>query len=289
MEDFDLRTLQKIQLYMLLEIRRICTLHNISYFLTGGTLLGAVRHQGFIPWDDDIDVAMPRKDYEKFKLVCETDLSHNFFLQTRESDPDFLHSFAKLRLRGTKRLGYSEPISRENLGIDIDIFPYDDVPSDIRANIQYYLCMMLRGIYMFKLGYLPLNSEKSLKKRVGLVLCRFISCFMKRDTVPDLINSIAERYNNQNYHYSLCLVGASYSFRNERMRKEFVMNYSEIPFEGYLFSAPKRYDDFLKTLYGDYMTLPPKDQQRPHIIDVIDFGMYGKCIDQYLSQYPQDV
>lgn len=110
--DITLRKLQLLELKVLLEFKRICEKHQIQYFLMWGTLLGAVRHQGFIPWDDDIDVGMLRSEYVKFLAICNEELSQDFFLQTFESDKTYVNSFAKLRLNGTE---YPEPTNKDLL------------------------------------------------------------------------------------------------------------------------------------------------------------------------------
>ena len=116
-----LRTLQLLELKVLLELKRICDKHQIKYFLAWGTLLGAVRHRGFIPWDDDIDVGMLRSEYAKFLTVCNDELSQEYYLQTFESDSGYANSHAKIRLNGTE---YLEPANKdilEHKGIFIEV------------------------------------------------------------------------------------------------------------------------------------------------------------------------
>ena len=125
LQETNLRKLQIADLYILLEVKRICNLYNIPYFLIGGTLLGAVRHKGFIPWDDDIDIGMLREDYQKFISICSHELKPTFILQTKENDANYPNPWSKIRLLGTTRLeeGYNYESSSSNIyGIDIDIF-----------------------------------------------------------------------------------------------------------------------------------------------------------------------
>ena len=133
MNDFD-RSKKKLQTAILMiakEIVRLCDENNIPYFINGGTQLGAVRHKGFIPWDDDFDIGMRRADYEKFLKVCEEQLDHNkYFLQTEDTEKNYDFYFAKIQLKVTSIIeDFSKNVQIEH-GIFVDIFPYDNIPDN---------------------------------------------------------------------------------------------------------------------------------------------------------------
>ena len=125
-----LRKLQLVQLLSLLEIKRICDKHNIHYTPIGGTLLGTIRHKGFIPWDDDIDVGMLREEYNKFLEVAKDELRPEFFLQTYETDPNYPKALARLCVNGTRYMLKWEKDADIHHGVFTDIFPYDNSPND---------------------------------------------------------------------------------------------------------------------------------------------------------------
>ena len=133
MNDFDIskKKLQTAILMIAKEIVRLCDENNIPYFINGGTQLGAIRHKGFIPWDDDFDIGMRRADYEKFLKVCEEQLDHNkYFLQTEDTEKNYAFYFAKIQLKGTSIIeDFSKNVQIEH-GIFVDIFPYDNIPDN---------------------------------------------------------------------------------------------------------------------------------------------------------------
>lgn len=160
MEEIELRTLQLRELDLLLEFRRVCDLFGLRYYLTAGTLLGAVRHKGFIPWDDDIDVAMPRSDYDKLARLASQYVSKKYVYQEYRTERNFPYYFAKLRERGTQ---VEEPILRTiqmEQGYYIDIFPldrcphYDKVAELFFKTIGLLTCALLSQVSVeFKCGY----------------------------------------------------------------------------------------------------------------------------------------
>lgn len=273
--DEELRKLQKLQLHILLEVDRICKKHNIPYFLVGGTLIGAVRHQGFIPWDDDIDIGMLRENYEKFIQVCSTDLSSDFFLQTKESDAYCALPWAKLQLKGTKRLDASTASTKAQCGIDIDIFPYDNMPRNQMLQwVHSNICWMLRGLYVFKCGYVVLNRENSVKKKIGSGICKILSTPLPKSFVSRMMDMHFQKYNRKNTGYVMNLSSA-YSYQRECVREEIIAEVMDLEFEGIMFPVPVKYHEYLTQVFGDYMELPPESERIAHAIVELDFGKYA--------------
>lgn len=150
----QLRLLQLNELAMLIEVDRICRKNNIKYTLAGGTMLGAVRHKGFIPWDDDIDVRFKREEYEKFYEACKKDLDNeHFFLQEYRTDPNYRWGYSKMRLKGSEFIRIGQEHMHYVTGVNIDIFITDNIPDNaIQRRIQIIKSYCLRKIMYSEVG-----------------------------------------------------------------------------------------------------------------------------------------
>ena len=147
----NLRQAQKVMLYIMKKIHEVCVKHNIRYWLDYGTLLGAVRHDGFIPWDDDMDISMLREDYEKFNAIAQQELGEEFFWQTKETEPDFCFEMGKVRLNGTVWQEKNwEKSSITHQGLFVDIFPIDPFPE---SKIQMYRLTHTANLFNYLLFY----------------------------------------------------------------------------------------------------------------------------------------
>ena len=155
-----LRQVQLKQLEIAKEIKKICDENEIKYFLDSGTLLGAVRHKSFIPWDDDLDIGMLRDDYEKFINIAPQKLSNNFILQTWKTDEEYANAFAKIRMKNTLYIESSTNGNNMNHGIFIDVFPYDTYPN--KKYQRFYQGIML-----------------TFYKRILKVKCNYLKFFIK--------------------------------------------------------------------------------------------------------------
>lgn len=260
LSDDDLRRLQLNLLEMLIEIDRICRKYNIKYSLDGGTLLGAVRHGGFIPWDDDVDVIMRRAEYQKFYRACQKELDKKrFFLQEYRTDRHYRWGYEKLRRKNTEFVRLGQEHLKSVGGIFIDIFVVDNVPDHPAVRrLHLFACFLIRKLLYAELGMR--NADSLFLRRWYRMLYRMIP----RDTIFQWRNRIAARCNKKRtelvrhmtYPYVLSRYG---------MPGECFDEMTDIKFEGYTFRAFRKYDKYLTALYGDYMTLPPKEKQKAHL------------------------
>lgn len=265
--------IQKKLLEVFIEFDKICKKHDLHYYAIGGTCLGAVRHQGFIPWDDDIDVAMPRNEYEKFKNTLIHELPDNLRVLDINQEEHYACPFMKIHNINTTFIekGMYEYPDRYT-GVYIDIMPLDGIPDG----------KWQRKVYFFKLLQLArldwhrkyelnqkLNEGKSIGKRL---FWRIIYFFIRK--YP--INFFSERYVQLQKKYSyektkdLCY---TWSRRASKIifPKEDFEDYILLPFEGVQMRCPVGYDNFLNVLYGDYMKLPPQEERVPcHEVDILD-------------------
>lgn len=261
----DKETLRKVQLAQLeigKEIRRVCDENGIKYFLDSGTLIGAVRHQGFIPWDDDMDVGMLRPEYEKFLKIAPLKLEKDFFLQTWDTDPAFCYPFAKVRKKGTK---YVEAIS-QNSGahneLFVDVLPYDEFPvnAEEQKGIRKQIYKSCNTMFI-KCKMSPWCRHKGIVKKL-LVVCKYVpfmvrAAMMSKEQIKQELYNIMFRYNGTNTGLVYEQFGASSG--GHPVPAEFFEPYTEIAFEGEKFKVPANYDGVLCAQYGDYMQLPPED------------------------------
>lgn len=276
MENFDyLPKLHSCELFIAKEVKRICNENGIKYFMIAGTLLGAVRHNGFIPWDDDMDIGMLREDYERFIKLAKTDLGERFFLQTPETDSAYGLNFAKILLKDTT-LTEASAANNAVKGISIDVFPFDAVPENAKKTEKHKKrTYFLRRLLLAKQNYNVCGKKEYVKRAVYAVL-KFIAAFYSREKLCKMLDSECERYNALGKTpEKIVNIGGAYGYDKETILREWVDSTVELPFEDTVFAAPAGYIPYLEYFYGDYMKLPPEDKRyNRHGVTAIDFGPY---------------
>ncbi len=271
MTDSDniLRQVQLTQLEILTEVDKICRKHNIKYFLISGTLLGAVRHKGFIPWDDDVDIGMHRKDYDLFLEIAGRTLAKKYFCQSVYSEPDYYLPYAKVRKNGTKYVEASIKHLNINKGVYIDVFPIDNVPDNALLRFIHRMELQILFRMVLEKSGIIISEDQRLSRRVAYTMLRiFFKPFKKRN----LLLYMDQRMKAYSGQKTTCLtnIGSSYGYTREQRQSYIFESLSETEFEGRLFYVPVQAHEYLTGLFGDYMTPPPVDQRenRHGIVEV---------------------
>ncbi len=247
-------------------IDEVCSRNNLRYYLSAGTLLGAIRHKGFIPWDDDIDVMMPREDYERlfkvwpqngiYKALCNNNTAH------------FPYAFGKVIDNRTLKL---EPFRKQFqvIGVDVDVFPLDNFPDDETESIRYLneIARIQKKLNKHIISYSKASTPlRTIVHNLIILMYRFQE-WLGITSVEKIVHQLSEcaqRYNNQDtehcgittlYHYGL----------GERYQKSWFDESYNVTFEGKNYPAPVGYDEYLRNMYGsDYMQLPPEEKRKSH-------------------------
>lgn len=262
-----LRELQRCILDIALEFQRICEKNGLRYFLTYGTLLGAVRHQGFIPWDDDMDVGMPREDYEKFLQIAPSELGEDFFLQTGQTDPAYAFGSAKIRLNGTALMEDYAANSKQHNGIFLDIFPFDVMPK--RGWQQWLHFRSAKCVKWAALGKTDYAFVRPKRRRFAKLMSGVLF-FLRKDDALKLAEKLRRlyerrptgRYVDTEWYHSV-------------ITDEDLQQTRTLLFEGYEFRVPLRTEQMLTEIYGDYMKLPPVEKRGiQHDVVLADVGEY---------------
>lgn len=279
--DYTLRKLQLMELQILKDIDAVCEKHNIRYFLAYGTLIGAVRHQGFIPWDDDVDLVMPRKDYLRFHEAIQLEMGDKYTIESLVTKKDYYAFASRLRLNGTDYP--EEPLEDVNThpGIFVDIMPLDDVKTSkgIILNIRGYV-----SFWMSALRAIAHGTKFSQERYRMLARMLHILSYPFKGKLSQKMFEILAMSSSQ--------IGGDYlvnftSFGNWKpslVHKDVYGEGIKLQFEDGMFWAPKDYDTVLKQVYGDYMTPPPVEMQvaAHHTADV-NFGKYSVVLDDMLK------
>lgn len=268
----QLREIQLKELELLKYFDALCQKHHLKYVLFYGTLLGAVRHQGFIPWDDDIDVCMPREDYNKLIEIAKSELDKNHTLQYSGEGTEYFCSYAKLRDENTT---YLETLIKDvdmSHGLFIDIFPVDNIPdSKILRKIHCYRTYFLVSLRMARVKSLC-TASPSWKVRAVKRCLHMLSMLIPKKALEKHINRVASKYNSkQTKQCTVAVVNSISESYNIFLRKEYFTDTIPMRFEDALFPVPKDYDEALIRCYGNYMELPPEDKRvANHNTQVID-------------------
>ena len=250
LNDTQREAVQKHALAALSEFDRICKSHHINYTLAYGTLIGAIRHKGFIPWDDDIDVCVSRKDLIRLRSLANKELGKGFFYQSNATDPNWFRLYDKVRVDGTifREIAHE----RENIhqGVYIDVFPIDNVPQKkFLAKCQLLLYKVSSSILSAK--YINIRHRYGVKKVVAILL-RVLFFPIKKKWLYCLSEWIATRTPQGG---NTCSFESPYQ---EVFPISIYQKYVEVPFVNYQFPTVAGYDYWLKTVYGDYMKMPPE-------------------------------
>jgi lipopolysaccharide cholinephosphotransferase len=257
--------LRKVMVEILDEFVRICEENNFIYFLSDGTLLGAVRHKGFIPWDDDIDVGMPRNDYNKFLDLFQENTETNYYvLSNRCPINTFFHyiSYAKFCKKGTV-CAENHVNPDDYSGIFIDIWPYDNCVYSL-VPFQAKLIAIADKVYRLKTHWdIPQKKSKRFFSKLfcGLLPLQFCRSLLKKTF--SFFNGFKTRY--------MTFFSDPYSYKGIALKYDAIFPLTTVCFEGKIYQSPCKWDIFLKTLYGNYMELPPVEQRITHNIKFVSF------------------
>ena len=262
----ELRHLQMVILEIAKDIDALCKKNGIDYYLLGGSAIGAIRHGGFIPWDDDLDIIMDHENYDRFIRICREQLNpEKYYVQESLVDRPML--FSKIKLKGTF---FEEPGSYEKdtdkCGIFLDVFKLDNAPSNLLAKKWQYVCGKYVLCYcLLQRGY----AEATLKKK----LLMWSAFPLKIKWLRRFFLHQLTKYNNQETE-EYATFGERYRYKATFYRKELFGSPLFVQFEDTMLPVPEKYDEMLRQLFGDYMTPPPIEEQVGWHLKGVDFGKY---------------
>ncbi len=264
-----------ISMEVLKEFIRICEKHNLTYFAVFGTAIGAVRHNGFIPWDDDIDVAMPRKDYDRFVEIAKSETNDGFDYCGAAFPKKALGFFVKMFKKGTVYSTKNNHRWKFHNGVWIDVFPYDCVPDDPSERKKLYKkTRFLDRLYIIqntKYPYLPGNSLKTILTRV---IC-WTAYYVMKITGPSMEKVIKKHIDLQTQYEGKTKNRTLYSDATPDMwviNDDEIYPLQDVPFEDITIKIPAKNHEILTRMYGDYMTPPPVEERTGHFMAEIDLG-----------------
>jgi len=242
-----------VLLDLLLKFDEVCKKYGLKYYLTDGTLLGAVRHKGFIPWDDDIDVSMPRDDYERLQTLA-SEFSFPYFLQTPYTDKNYFYSFVKIRNSNTTGLSKAFRYQGFNDGLVLDVFPLDEVNPEQGETIYERIRQLAVGNSAYMKLSNPNYSEEEMAEIRKIANKNPLQAY-------DEIHRLATMFNGSNQTYISHWVTTIEPYNRRLWPKCLFADILNFVFEGFAFPGPIGYDEYLKICYGDYMRFPPVEKR----------------------------
>lgn len=281
MREYDQATLEKLhnaEISILKDFASVCDKYDIPYFAISGSAIGAVRHQGFIPWDDDIDIAMLRPDYERFKTVAPRELNENYYMMGPDFDINYYNLQPALVRKNTKFVTDIAYVSGYNPGIFLDIFVFDNMPEDSkqakkyarRCNFWNVLCFA-RNAHLIKL----IKTQKGFASKTKYIISGVLGSFLRlipgsRKWIYKKSQNAALSYNGKTKRYTAPFdAGATYMY----VDTDEIFPLKDMPFENTTIKMIREYDSQIRRHMGeDYMQLPPENKRTNHCPVELDFG-----------------
>lgn len=264
--------LKKAQLYIADEIKRICEKYKIRYFIDGGSLIGAIRHGGFIPWDDDMDIGMINEDYVKFLSIASKELGTEFFLDNYSTNPDNALVFTKVRLKGTRYIEAKGNPNAAHNEVFVDIFPYYYISDDeaVRKREGFIMGILTQAI-LSKGGFKVWKGD-SFYKRLKFIPTDLMGLFISKRVLRKCIDKL---YNKHRETECVCIQdGCLSSYMHWYIPVSLLEEFVDCNFEDRNYKIPKEYDKYLTIVYGDYMRIPSPKERVTHMIQELDLGAY---------------
>ncbi|WP_406534311.1 phosphorylcholine transferase LicD [Methanobrevibacter sp.] len=270
-DDTTLKHIHDVELMILKDLIRFCDENGLTYFMYAGSLLGAIRHNGFIPWDDDLDVCMLRNEFERFKKLFSS--NEKYDLLSIESQEDYPYLFAKLNLKNTR---FEEKGALQldfTIGINIDIFVLDDL-----ADNKYKRFYQLKKAFLYNrlliVSKIRIDDLPVIPKLISNTAYHILNILKLNPTkINKKCLNFLSKYSDANAKNVFDISAMAHEYPLIYDKSDF-KEVEKVQFEDIYVNVPKNYDKILTELYGDYMVLPPEEKRYNHPIDFIDFGKY---------------
>ncbi len=260
LSDEELRQVQEIQKELIQEVKRICRKHSIHFCMVGGTMLGAVRHKGYIPWDDDADIGFLRTEYEKFRKVCKTELNHEkYYMQDLRDTEGYRWGYGKLRRKNTEFIRLNQEFMPYEQGISIDLMPFDNVPGHwLLKRIHFVRCFLFRKLFWSEVGS---RVEKNIWMRSIYKIMRLVPMKTVIKKYQKFIDYGCGKKTQLVRILTFPTPKGVYGYE-----RKWYTRLKKYQFEDIELPGAKDYDGYLQVKYGNYMELPPEEKRKVHPI-----------------------